>query len=272
MADDQNTSVTLDQIKELIGGLKTELIQEIDTRTNKAVTGMGTKLAKSLETKQGESVGTLIEERLTKVLDGVLKESEGSGDPEQQAGESESSSDDPTARFQAVLQQREQEMLQKIEEQEQETQKRIKAMQDAVEAERLNSAKLTARNKVLDPLRDQLHNPDSFWSDLERLGASYDQDRGVYGVSGKDEFDNPTFTPLSDSLEGYQKKLAYQFKPRPGSGTGTQPAKSSNGGGAAGNAAYSTESKTSSQERFDAIRKSADPIADIVAKATAASN
>ena len=272
MADEntpETTTVTLEQIKELIGGLKTELIQEIDTRTNKAVTGMGTKLAKSLETKQSESIGSLIEEQLTKVINQVTakEKPQGSGDNDTNSPQDPPAGDDPAGKLQAMIEQQNQQFEKRLSETQKQYEDRIKAMQDAVDEERLNTAKSNARNAALDPIRDRLHNPELAWAYLESQGVAYDTDKG-YGVAGQDEFQNPTFTPLSDRLSNLEKEAAYLFKPRPGNGTGTQPSQGSQGG-TPSNSSYAADSKVQPQDRFDAVRGSADPIADIVAKATA---
>ena len=261
---EQQTSVTLEQLQQVLGGFKDEI--------SKMVTGAVQKSHKSLEGKLNDTVKA----QLTSVLDEVIP-SEGDGQQQQIAqppttGEAEQqpqASDEITARLQAMLQAQTQQMEQKLTETTQQYEKRIEAMQQAVEQERLNTAKLNARNSVLDPLRDQLHNPDSFWSDVERLGAAYDSEKGGYGIVGQDEFQNPTWTPLTEKLPDLQKSLAYQFKPRPGTGTGTQPG-TQQPASSGGSGIYADGGDA--QARIDALKKSADPfsaIAENVAKASA---
>ena len=142
-------------------------------------------------------------------------------------------------------------------------------MQQAVEQERLNTAKSQARTAALDPIRDRLHNPDLAWAYLESKGVSYDPEKGGYGVAGKDEFQNPTFTPLSEQLSSLEKEAGYLFKPRPGTGTGTQPG-TQQPASSGGSGIYADGGDP--QTRIDALKKSADPfvtLAENVAKASA---
>lgn len=253
--DQQQTGVTLEQLQQLLGGFKEEI--------SKMVTGAVQKSHRSLEGKLSDTV----QSQLTTVLDKVTQATATGGEGQEVTQESNDddgvqSAEDPVTKFQAMLQAQAQQMEKRLSETEQQYEQRIKAMQDAVDQERLNTAMLTARNSVLDPLRDQLHNPDSFWSDIERQGITYDSEKGGYGIVGKDEFQNPTWTPLTEKLPDLQKSLAYQFKPRPGNGTGTQPGRTNST--TTSSSAYSNQSKVPADTRFDVLKKSSDPLADIV--------
>ena len=261
---EQQTSVTLEQLQQVLGGFKDEI--------SKMVTGAVQKSHKSLEGKLNDTVKA----QLTSVLDEVIP-SEGDGQQQQVAqpqttGEAEQqpqAGDDIAARLQAMLQAQTQQMEQKLSETTKQYEERIQAMQQAVEQERLNTAKAQARTAALDPIRDRLHNPDLAWAYLESKGVSYDPEKGGYGVAGKDEFQNPTFTPLSEQLSSLEKEAGYLFKPRPGTGTGTQPG-TQQPASSGGSGIYADGGDA--QARIDALKKSADPfaaIAENVAKASA---
>ena len=261
---EQQTSVTLEQLQQVLGGFKEEI--------SKMVTGAVQKSHKSLEGKLNDTVKA----QLTSVLDEVIAP-EGDGQQQQIAqppttGEVEQqpqAGDDIAARLQAMLQAQTQQMEQKLSETTRQYEERIQAMQQAVEQERLNTAMSQARTAALDPIRDRLHNPDLAWAYLESKGVSYDPEKGGYGVTGKDEFENPTFTPLSEQLSSLEKEAGYLFKPRPGTGTGTQPG-TQQPASSGGSGIYADGGDA--QARIDALKKSADPfsaIAENVAKASA---
>ncbi len=260
---EQQTSVTLKQLQQVLGGFKDEI--------SKMVTGAVQKSHKSLEGKLNDTVKA----QLKTVLDEVIPP-EGDGQQQQIAqppttGEVEQppAGDDIAARLQAMLQAQTQQMEQKLSETTKQYEERIQAMQQAVEQERLNTAMSQARTAALDPIRDRLHNPDLAWAYLESKGVSYDPEKGGYGVAGKDEFQNPTFTPLSEQLLSLEKEAGYLFKPRPGTGTGTQPG-TQQPPSPGGSGIYADGGDA--QARIDTLKKSADPfavIAENVAKASA---
>lgn len=255
--------ITLEQLQQVLGGFKEEI--------SRMVTGAVQKSQKSLEGKLNQTV----KEQLATVLDEVIPGADDDATPQQppagdvEAQEAPSGDDSITAKLQAMLQAQTQQMEQKLTETTQQYEQRIQAMQQAVDQERRNTAMQQARNQVLDPIRDQLHSPDSFWADIERMGATYDAEKGGYGVAGKDEFENPTWTPLSDKLPDFQKQLSYQFKPRPGAGTGTQPGQSPAGSPASGTGIYSNGH--TEQDRVDAVKRAPDPFAAIAKNIASAS-
>lgn len=253
------TGITLDQLQQVLNGFEEKI--------SRMVTGAVQKSQKSLEGKLNETV----KQQLTTVLDEVIPGSDDGQTPEQSAGEQQQqqpASDDPIAKLQAMLQAQTQQMEQKLNETTQQYEQRIQAMQDAVEKERLNTAKTQARNQLLDPLRDRLHNPDLAWAYLESKGASYDPEKG-YGIPGQDEFQNPTFTPLSEQMATLEKEAAYLFKPRPGNGTGTQPGQSPAASSSTGTGIYSNGN--SEQARVDTVKKAPDPFAAIAQNIASAS-
>lgn len=263
---ENQSGVTLEQLKQLLG--------EFEQKMNDSLTSAIVKQKKAVDqrfTTLDESLGTAIKEQMTSVLSKVIPDSEVSGEKtpltEDAAAKQQLSDEDPTAKLQAMIEQQNQQFEKRLSETEKQYENRIKAMQDAVDQERLNTAKSNARNAALDPIRDRLHNPELAWAYLESQGVTYNAEKG-YGVPGQDEFQNPTFIPLSNRLSNLEKEAAYLFKPRPGNGTGTQPSQGSQGG-TSNSSAYATDSKVQAADRFEAVKKSADPIADIVANATA---
>ncbi|MEM6432397.1 MAG: hypothetical protein AAF773_00850 [Cyanobacteria bacterium P01_D01_bin.115] len=257
---DQPQAVTLDQLKAMFA--------EFQDGVSQMVTGAVTKSHKALEGKIGDAVKT----QLTSVLDEVIPADEpagtgNEGQPPAQASDTtpEPTSDDPAVRFQQMMQQQLAQQQAQIDaqmaQQQKEYEQRITAMQKAVDDERLNTAKSQARQKALDPIRDRVHNPELTWAYLESKGVTYDADKGGYGIVGQDEFQNPTFTPISQVVSGLDKEAAYLFTARPGSGTGAQPAGSNgNGIGTPNNSAYSAESKVDANSRFNVLKESTDPL------------
>lgn len=253
----ESKALTLDDLKSVLGEFKTGLMEEV----NKTVSGMGGRLKKSLETEQQ----TQIEAALGKVLETVTKpagEADPPGSEETKATtgtiEKPSPSDNPIENFQAMLQRQQQALDSKLAATEKQYQEKIAAMQKAVEDERLNTAKSQAQASILDPVRDRLHNPQSFWRDLEAMGVVYDAERKTYGLKGKDEFQNDTFTPLSQKMDDYLKadNLAYHVKARPGSGLNSQPNTSASPA-TNGNSAYSSDSKVDPATRFAELKRKA---------------
>lgn len=258
----QSEAVTLEQLQQVLGGFKDEI--------SKMVTGMGVKMKKSITEEQQNQVNQLIEQGLSKALSpGQLLDAQSDTnktEPLSQPldGQAKQEPADAFSQLQELLATRDREYEQRLQAQQSDMDKRIQAMQKAVEEERLNTAKVQAQSSLLDPIRDRLHNPNSFWRDLEASGIFYDPERNTYGMSGKDEFDNPTFTPLESNLDGLLKseQYAYHLKPRPGSGLGSQP----NGSvpqQQSSNTSYSANSSVDSSTRFNNLKTSANPIAEI---------
>jgi hypothetical protein len=213
---DENTDIpalSLEDIKAAIGELKTSLKDEILGEMNRTVTGAMTKLKKSQETDFSQ----LVQEQVTSVLGDALKPlQEGQQTPAAEAPADQEAPKDSTPDIQALIQQAIAPYQQAVE----------AARQQAV-AEKLNSAKATARSSYLAGLAGKVNNPKLFMTALEtEKGAIFDPETQAYGIPGKDEFQNATFTPLSqvDIDELLKSEDFGIFKPaRPGSGLNGAP-------------------------------------------------
>lgn len=255
-------SPTLEQIEALLSGFKAEITD--------MVTGMGQKQNKAQIKAMQAEIGSAVKTELAAALDGIIPAGKSSTTEEAavtevpaeqiNADDKQDQGTDLTGRFQRMLQQQSQAFEKRLQETQSEYKKRLAAMQEAVDQERLNTAKSRSRDRAIDPIRERLHNPDLLWAYLEQKGISYDSDKGSYGISADDEFGNPVFTPLSDILSSVESDAPYLFKPRPGSGLDSQPGghpQRPMGGGI-----YA--SGVTEQDRVDTFKNAADPIAAIV--------
>jgi hypothetical protein len=244
--------LSLDDIRDLLGNFRSELQDEM----NRAITGMGTKLKKSMES----DLESRIENTFTKVLDGVIQEGSDEGQqPQPQGqpqGQQQPATDDPMGKFQQMLEAKLAEQQQQFQQQQEAMQRVIAERDQQLQQERLTAKQNQARSELLQSLQGKVTSPKAFLATLEADGvATFDPDKG-YGIKGKDEFQNETFTPL----EEYAPKLlqthdySWAVPARPGSGLGTEPGTQASNP-PQGASPYSPEVKSNPMDRFEQLKK-----------------
>jgi hypothetical protein len=244
--------LTIEDLKSALSEMRSGLKDELMGETNRAITGAFTKYRKSQETAETPDIENIIEQKLRSVLDGVLQE------PEQQQGQQPQQKEGEPVDIEALIKQRVQEAVTPY-------QQAVEKARQEAEQERLNTAKATARNEYLQKLSGKVQNPKLFMTALEsEKGLTYDADKKQWGIPGQDEFQNPTFTPLSQlELDTVLQSEDFSiFKPqRPGNGLGSAPNGTEPQPPQPGQNALPADPV----KRMASLKKSADPMADIVA-------
>lgn len=202
------TPITLEDVRGLIDGLKNEFSQQI--------TGMGTKLKKSLATE----IETKMEADLKRLFNPGAPGGEQStpdAPPTEQPPAAGQGDGDLQAKLKAMLEpqlQAQQSQLAKMAAD-------LKAAQDLAATREREAVELQVKNRFYDVVRDRVHDPAQFLNALQTF-KGVEVVNGQLGQRVRDPYDNETFVPVTDQLDNLFRdpSLSFHLKARPGSGTG----------------------------------------------------